>query len=163
MNTNQPSTLVESPSDTDDPFTPRIYFSAAVTFLGLLIFVIGAKPDWFGWDRSAVVGFVQIAVFLAGLAIICLGGYIGLLTLWWGYERTIVADIGTRLVGTGYVIAVFAGLADIFGMGSQSFPKVPYFGPWQASGVLIGQGIIALGFLLFIPFHPRKDSHRNDL
>jgi hypothetical protein len=164
MNTNQPaSTLVESPSETDDPSTPRIYFSVAMTLLGLLVFVIGAKPNWFGWDRSAVVGFVQIAVFLAGLAIICLGGYIGLLTLWWGYERTIVADIGTRLVGTGYVIAVFAGLADIFGMGSQSFPQVPYFGPWQASGVLIGQGIIALGFLLFIPFRPRKDLHRNDL
>jgi hypothetical protein len=79
-----------------------------------------------------------------------------MLTLWWGRERTIVSDIGTRLVSTGYVIAVFAGLADIFGMGSQSFPQVPYFGPWQASGVLIGQGIIVLGFLLFIPFHPRK-------
>jgi hypothetical protein len=146
----------------DDPFTPRIYFSIAVTLLGLLIFAIGAKPDWFGWDRSPVVGFVQIAVFLIGLAFICLGGYIGLSTLWWGYERTILADIGTRLVGTGYVIAVFAGLADIFGMGSQSFPQVPYFGPWQASGVLIGQGIIVLGFLLFIPLHPRQISQQND-
>jgi hypothetical protein len=64
------------------------------------------------------------------------------------------------LVGTGYVIAVFAGLADIFGMGSQSFPQVPYFGPLQASGVLIGQGIIVLGFLLFIPFHSRKRSRK---
>jgi hypothetical protein len=163
MNTNQTtSTPGETLSDAGDAFTPRIYFSVAITLLGLLIFVIGAKPDWFGWDRSAVVGFVQIAVFLAGLAIICLGGYIGLLTLWWGYERTIVSDIGTRLVGTGYVIAVFAGLADIFGMGSQSFPQVPYFGPWQASGVLIGQGIIALGFLLFIPFRPRKKISRDD-
>jgi hypothetical protein len=154
MNTNEPAS-----TNVDDPLTPRIYFSVVMTFLGLLIFVIGAKPDWFGWDRSAVVGFVQIAVFLAGLAIICLGGYIGLLTLWWGYERTIVADIGSRLVATGYVIAVFAGLADIFGMGSQSFPQVPYFGPWQSSGVLIGQGIIALGFLLFIPFSFPKDVH----
>jgi hypothetical protein len=148
------STPVETTSRVDDP-TPRIFFSIAVTLIGLFIFVIGAKPDWFGWDYSPVVGFVQIAVFLVGLAIICIGGYIGLLTLWWERERTIMADIGTRLVGTGYVIAVFAGLADIFGMGSQSFPQVPYFGPWQASGVLIGQGIIVLGFLLFIPvkFH----------
>jgi hypothetical protein len=153
---------VEATPGTDDLFTPRIYVSIAVTFLGLLIFVIGAKPDWFGWDRSAVVGFVQISVFLAGLAIICLGGYISLLTLWWGRERTILSDIGTRLVGTGYVIAVFAGLADVFGMGSQSFPQVPYFGPWQASGVLIGQGIIVLGFLLFIPFYPRKISRKQD-
>ena len=140
----------------NDPITPRIYMSLAVTLFGLLIFTIGTKPNWFGWDRSPVVGFVQIAVFVAGLAIICIGGYIGLLTLWWGLDRTILSDIGTRLVGTGYVVVVFAGMADVFGMGSQPFPQVPYFGPWQASGVLIGQGIIALGFLLFIPFHPRK-------
>jgi hypothetical protein len=163
MNINEPGyTLVESILNEDDPFSPRIKFSIVVTLIGFLIFVIGAKPDWFGWDRSAVVGFVQIAVFLAGLALICLGGYIGLLTLWQGGERTIVADIGTRLVGTGYVIAVFAGLADIFGMGSQSFPQVPYFGPWQSTGVLIGQGIIALGFLLFIPFHLQKGIHGSD-
>ena len=154
------STPVETAPRTDDPYTPRIYVSIATTFIGLSIFIIGAKPDWLGWDRSPVVGFVQIAVFLAGLAIICFGGYVGMLTLWWGRERTIVSDIGTRLVGTGYVIAVFAGLADIFGMGSQSFPQVPYFGPWQASGVLIGQGIIVLGFLLFIPFHPQKKSNK---
>ncbi len=163
MNSNQFSSAPEdSTSETDDPFAPRIYFSIAIALIGLLIFVIGAKPDWFGWDYSPVVGFVQIAVFLAGLAIICLGGYIGLLALWWGFERTIVAEIGTRLVGTGYVIAVFAGLADIFGMGSQSFPQVPYFGPWQSSGVLIGQGIIALGFLLFIPFRPRRLTRKVD-
>ena len=165
MNTNEPvpgSTIGDYPINADDPFTPRIYVSIIVTFLGLLIFVVGAKPDWFDWDRSAVVGFVQIAVFLVGLALICLGGYIGLLTLWWGHERTIVADIGTRLVGTGYVIAVFAGLADIFGMGSHSFPQVPYFGPWQSSGVLIGQGIITLGFLLFIPYPFQKDIRGTD-
>jgi hypothetical protein len=167
MNTNQTqdkpvpaSTPVDTTPLADDPITPRIFVSITITLLGLLLFVIGTKPDWFGWDRSPVVGFVQIAVFLAGLAIMCFGGYVGLLTLWWGRERTITSDIGTRLVGTGYVIAVFAGLADIFGMGSQSFPQVPYFGPWQATGVLIGQGIIVLGFLLFIPFYPKKNSHR---
>jgi hypothetical protein len=142
--------------------TPRVSVSLAVTLLGFMIFTIGTKPDWFGWDRSSAVGFVQIAVFLAGLAFICLGGYIGLLILWWGHERTILSEIGTRLVSTGYVVAVFAGMADIFGMGSQPFPQVPYFGPWQASGVLIGQGIIALGFLLFIPFHPRKASRNHN-
>jgi len=155
MKSNQ-TAPVEEQSEPDDPFTPRVYFSTLITLLGLLIFIIGAKPDWFGWDRSPVVGFVQIAVFLVGLAFICLGGYVGLLTLWWGRERTITGDIGTRLVGTGYVIAVFAGLADIFGMGSQSFPNIPYFGPWQATGVLVGQGIIIIGFLLFIPYRPIK-------
>ena len=159
MNTSSAS--VDTSSSANGQNVPRVYVSLVITFTGLLIFIIGSKPDWFSWDRSPVVGFVQIAVFLAGLAFICLGGYIGLLALWQGRERTIIADIGTRLVGTGYVIAVFAGLADIFGMGSQSFPQVPYFGPWQATGVLIGQGIIALGFLMFIPFFPAKQTKKD--
>jgi hypothetical protein len=60
----------------------RIRMSIFVTLLGLFVFIIGAKPEWLNWDRSPVIGFVQIAVFLVGLAIICLGGYIGLLALW---------------------------------------------------------------------------------
>ena len=130
----------------------RIRFSLISISLGLFIFVVGAKPNWFGWDRSPVVGFAQIAVFLVGLAMICAGGYVGLSTLWGTEQRSIIADIGLRLVGTGYVIAVFAGLADVFGMGSQPLPDVPYFGPWQAGGVLIGESIIALGFLMLIPY-----------
>jgi hypothetical protein len=141
----------------DDALTPRIRMSLIITYLGLFIFAVGAKPSFFGWDRSPVVGFVQIVVFLFGLAFICLGGYLGLHALWWGIERTIVSDIGSRLVATGYVFSVFAGLADIFGMGSHPFPQIPYFGAWQAAGVLIGQGIIALGFLMMIPF--RHSSH----
>ena len=146
------SAPVETTPRMDDAVSPRAWVSIAITWVGFFIFVVGTKPDYFSWDRSPVVGFVQIAVFLVGLAFICLGGYIGLHLLWGGIERTITSDIGSRLVGTGYVIAVFAGLADVFGMGSQSFPAVPYFGPWQASGVLIGQGVIAFGFLLMIPF-----------
>jgi len=164
MNTNQPvpaTSPVGTTPRANDHITPRIYVSLAVTLIGLLIFAIGTKPDWFGWDRSPVVGFVQLSIFIVGLGIICFGGYIGIITLWWGHERTILGDIGSRLVGTGYVVAVFAGMADVFGMGSHVSPAVPYFGPWQATGVLIGQGIIALGFLLFIPFYPRKISHRH--
>lgn len=146
------SSPVPTSSRADDVVTPRIRLSLIIVFTGLFIFTVGAKPAYFGWDRSPVVGFVQIVVFLFGLALICLGGYLGLHSLWWGIERTIVADIGSRLVSTGYVFSVFAGLADIFGMGSHTFPKIPYFGPWQAAGVLIGQGITALGFLMMIPF-----------
>lgn len=131
----------------------RIRFSLICVGIGLLIFVIGAKPNWFGWDRSPVVGFIQITIFLVGMALICIGGYVGLAALWGKEQRTIIADIGLRLIGTGYVIAVFTGMADVFGMGSQSLPDVPYFGPWQAGGVLIGQFVIAIGFLMLIPYH----------
>jgi len=155
MSTLPASTPVQTSPRSDDSLTPRIRISLAITWVGLLIFAIGAKPILFGLDRSPVVGFVQIVLFLIGLAILCLGGYMGLHALWWNLERSIISDIGSRLVSTGYVFTVFAGLADIFGMGSHPFPQIPYFGPWQATGVLIGQGIIALGFLLMIPFQTK--------
>lgn len=136
----------------------RIRFSLMSVAFGLLVFLIGAKPQWFGWDRSPVVGFVQIAVFLIGLGMICGGGYLGLSALWGSEQRSIIADIGLRMVGTGYVIAVFAGMADVFGMGSQPLPDVPFFGPWQAGGVLIGEAIIAIGFLMLIPYDSHIDS-----
>lgn len=135
----------------------RIRFSLIAVSIGLLIFAIGAKPNWFGWNRAVVVGFVQIAVFLVGMTLICIGGHVGLTALWGKEQRSIIADIGSRLIGTGYVIAVFAGMADVFGMGAQTLPDNPYFGPLQATGVLIGQFVIAAGFLMLIPYH----LHRN--
>lgn len=137
----------------------RIRVGLALTLIGFLFFLVGARPDIFGLDRSPVIGFVQIAVFLVGLAVMCLGGYLSLLALWKGLVPSIAADIGLRLVATGYVIAVFTGMADIFGFGSHLFPVVPYFGPYQALGVTIGEVIIAVGFLLLIPYshiHPRR-------
>lgn len=130
----------------------RIRVGLLVTFIGLMIFLVGARPSLFGADRSPVIGFVQIAVFLIGLAIICIGGYLSLMSLWKNKQPSIAADIGTRLVATGYVIAVFAGMADVFGVGSHPLPNIPYFGAWQAVGVQIGQAIIGIGFLLLIPY-----------
>ena len=151
--TDRPSSAqVETRPFGAQPSAARLRVSLVVTILGLFVFAVGAKPDWFGWDRSPVVGFVQIAVFLVGLAVICLGGYLGLLALWKGHPRTIVADMGLRLVSTGYVISVFSGMADVAGMGSQPLPGIPYFGPWQAMGVLIGEILIAIGFMMMIPY-----------
>jgi hypothetical protein len=136
----------------------RLRIGLAVVILGLLVFTLGVDPAMFGLDRSPVVGFVQIAVFLVGLAIICLGGYIVLNALWEGKEKTIAADIGYRLVATGYVIAAASGMADVFGFGSQPFPNIPYFGPWQASGVIFGQLMIIAGFLLLIPYPTAEET-----
>lgn len=133
----------------------RVRAGLFVLILGLIIFVLGAAPGLYGLDRSPVTGFVQLAVAMVGLALICLGGYLTLNALWNGMERTIAADIGLRLVSTGYVIAVSSGMADVLGFGSHPAPKIPYFGPWQAMGVMVGEAVIALGFLLMIPpAHP---------
>jgi len=134
----------------------RVNLGLIIVVLGLIVFVLGIEPGLFGLDRSPIVGFVQIAVFLVGLAMICLGGYISLNALWAGFEKSIPADIGLRLVSTGFVIAVASGMAYLLGFGTQLPPLIPYFGPRQAVGVVIGEVIIALGFVLLIPF-PKRD------
>jgi hypothetical protein len=130
----------------------RIRVGLGVTVLGFIIYMLGAEPGLYGLDRSPVVGFVQIATFLVGLGFICLGGYISLAALWNGGQKSIASDIGLRLVGTGYVIAVACGMADIFGFGSNNYPTIPIFGPFQQIGVLAGEVVIAVGLLLLIPF-----------
>ncbi len=134
----------------------RIRFGLIIMLIGLITFILGAEPSLFGMDRSPVLGFVQIAVFLVGLAMICVGGYITLNTLWNGRQKTIAADFGLRLVSTGYVIAVFTGMADVFGFGTHPFPKIPYFGPWQVVGVMIGELIVVVGFILLVPIPERN-------
>ena len=136
----------------------RVRGGLLLTLFGLLVFLVGARPALFGLDRSPVVGFIQIEVFLVGLAIVCIGGYICLMSFWRNGDRTIAADIGSRLVATGYVVAVFSGMADIFGFGTHIPPRVPVFGPWQATGVQIGEVLITIGFLLLIPIHSRKKT-----
>ena len=149
--TSSTSTLPITASRTD-----QVRLGFGISIFGLAIFILGAKPEWVGLDRSPVIGFVQISVFTLGLGLLCLGGYIGLAGLWKNEERSILADIGARLIGTGYVIAVFAGMADIFGMGTQPLPDVPFFGPWQAIGVQAAQMVIIAGMIMMIPFHRYK-------
>jgi hypothetical protein len=136
----------------------RIRVGLGVTVLGFIIYMLGAEPGLYGLDRSPVVGFVQIATFLVGLGFICLGGYISLAALWNGGQKSIASDIGLRLVGTGYVIAVACGMADIFGFGSNNYPTIPIFGPFQQIGVLAGEVVIAVGLLLLIPFKNPQPS-----
>ena len=68
----------------------RIRFSLICVGIGLFVFVIGAKPNWFGWSTIPEVGFFQIALFLIGLALICVGGFIGISALWGKEQRSIL-------------------------------------------------------------------------
>jgi hypothetical protein len=139
----------------------RRWIGVAFVLVGLIVFLIGAIPSVFGLDRSPVIGFVQIAVFLFGIGLICFGGYVSLNTLWNGREKTIAAEIGVRLIGTGYVVALVSGMADIFGLGTRTMPTyIPFFGHWQARGTFAGEIVIVIGFLLFLPFW--KTSKGND-
>jgi hypothetical protein len=139
----------------------RIRLGLILLILGMVVFALGADPAIFGLDRSSVTGFIQITVFLIGLALICIGGYIAINTLWNGEQKSILADIGIRIVATGYVIAVSSALADIFGLGSHPFPNIPSFGGVQILGVVLGQVSIILGFILFSPSYRRPKLEEN--
>jgi len=130
----------------------RINIGVGLTIIGFLVFILGADPGIFSLDRSPVVGFVQTATFSTGLAMICLGGFIGLKACQRAdHSQTLAQDIGVRLVATGYLIALVSGMADVFGFGTQAYPALPFFGPMQAAGVIVGEIIIAVGFLLYLP------------
>lgn len=155
------------PSDINFPTYPlprvRIRIALAGIIIGFVVMLVGAKPSWFGLDRSPVVGFIQIAVMLIGLAIICISGYTTINALWRKRQPAIAADIGLRLVSTGYVVTLFSGMADVFGVGSHPLPGVPVFGVWQARGMEIGLALIAIGFVMMFPYkqNTKTDSTSN--
>lgn len=129
----------------------RVRNGITLTIAGYLVFLLGARPGLFGLDRSRVIGFVQISVFLVGLGMIVLGSYITLNIFWPHHKKTIAADIGSRLMSTGYVVCFFTAMADLFGLGSHPLPDV-FFGPLQANGMAIGMVTIAIGSLLLIRY-----------
>ena len=63
-------------------------------------------------------------------AIIVVGGYFSLAAYWNHHDKTIAAELGERLVSTGYVIAVVSGMADVFGFGGGGIPQGPSPGSW---------------------------------
>jgi hypothetical protein len=164
--TTNPSTQSVKQMEMNIEITPpplprvRIRFSLLVALFGFIVFMVGALPGLFGLDRSPVVGFVQIAVMLIGLAFVCLGGYVAIHSLWRRQVPSILADIGLRLVSTGYVVAIFSGMADVFGIGSHPLPGVPIFGVWQARGMEVGMAIVAIGFIMMFPFRPREKHEK---
>lgn len=128
----------------------RIKIGLLGTFFGFLIVVLGAKPEFFGMDRSPVIGFIQTTTFLIGLGIICFSGYFSLMNFWPKGYTTITADFGIRLVATGWLIAVFSGMADVFGFGSHPISILVYFGRLQSIGVEVGEMFIAIGLIMMI-------------
>jgi hypothetical protein len=125
-----------------------------VVLVGLFIFLIGVYPDLIGMDRSPVIGFVQIGVWLTGLAILLLGAYATVRVARNGLSTSLRADIGIRLIATGYVIAAVASLADFIGVGAQRMPLIA-FGPVQVVGLVIGVLVSLLGVILYWP--PRRE------
>jgi len=136
------------------PLTPRqvrwVRRWMTLALLGLLIFLIGINPDLIGMNRSPAVGFVQVGVWLTGLAILLIGTYAALRVVRNGRRTTLLNDVGLRLAATGYVVAAAASLADFIGIGSHTIRDL-VFGKIQVAGLTIGVLFMVAGMVLYWP------------
>lgn len=143
------------------PLTPKQVRRArrwmTLVLIGLFLFLIGIQPDLIGMNRSQTVGFVQIGVWLFGLGIILLGAYATVRVVRNGKPTSLLADIGLRLIATGYVVAATASLADFIGVGAQRMPNI-YFGPVQMIGLVTGVVLSLLGVILYWPRRAKDES-----
>jgi hypothetical protein len=132
-----------------------------LVIIGLFIFILGAEPDLIGMDRSPVVGFVQIGVWLSGLALLLVSAYAAVRVIRNSRPTSLRADIGVRLIGTGYVVAAAASLADFIGIGAQHMPTVS-FGPLQVVGLIVGVLLSLVGLILYFPRIVRTPDEKRE-
>jgi hypothetical protein len=128
-----------------------------LVILGLLVFVIGINPDLIGMNRSRVIGFIQMGMWLSGLGVLLLGAALTVRVVRNGRPMSLRAEVGTRLIATGYVISAAASLADFLAIGSHRLPWV-YLGPLQVAGLAGGVMVSLLGVLLYWPRTPRPPT-----
>jgi len=129
---------------------------------GLLVFLIGIAPQIIGMNRSLVIGFVQIGVWLVGLAVAIVSAFYIVRVFRNGRPMSLRADIGMRLIATGYVVSATASLADFIGVGAQRMPGIS-FGPLQIFGLVMGIALSLLGLILYWPrTHDEDDATESD-
>jgi drug/metabolite transporter (DMT)-like permease len=140
---------------TSSPRHPRWFIIfLLIDFLGLFLFLLGLQPGLFGLDRSPVMGYLQVIVFLIGLGLVAISTYsIESLMRPVGQPITTREDIGIRLSATGYVLFAVSSTSDLIGLGSHPLPGAPFIGVLQSIGILIGTGVTILGLAMY---HPRK-------
>jgi hypothetical protein len=128
-----------------------------LVLIGLFVFIIGVDPNLLGLDRSPVVGFVQIGVWLFGLALLLLGATLAVRVVRNHHPNTLRSEIGLRLIATGYVFAVAASFADFLGIGTHVLPNISY-GPLQVGGLIFGVVLSLIGVVLYWPGLSRTKS-----
>ena len=107
---------------------------AVLAIGGVIAFIIGIDPGLIGMNITPGVGLAQMSVSMAGLALVLIGGYAAVRIVRNSRANSLRADIGVRLIATGYVFAVVASLADYLGIGTQRFPNLS-FGAVQVTGL----------------------------
>jgi len=138
---------------------PRwLTFFLVLDFIGLGLFLLGMQPWIFGLDRSPVIGYLQVVVFLFGLGFVVLSSFaIEKLFRPPNQPVTIREDVGARLAATGYVLVAVSCTADLIGLGSHPLPGSPHLGTLQSIGLLFGAAMIVVGLAMY---HPRTAKPR---
>ena len=136
----------------------RIQLSLGFAVLGIAMFVIGARPEWLGLAYTPEVGFLQIVFMTIGMGMFAAGSIAACRLLWREERWPIRARLGARLTATGYVTVAAAVMADILGLGSQTWPSQAHFGPVQGYGMLAGEVLMLVGLLLMFPYRSTKET-----
>ncbi len=132
-------------------------FAAFISTVGAVTIFMGLFPEAIDLDNTPGIGLGQILVTLVGLTLLTLGAYIFVYAMWQHQdERTLIQDIGIRLGLTGLTVAIAASLADVFGFGTHSLSAGVTFGELQASGMVAGFVLAAIGVLVY---GIRRDAH----
>jgi hypothetical protein len=132
----------------------RMLIFVALDVIGLAIFLLGLQPWIFGLDRSPVIGYLQVVVFLFGLGLVLLSSYaIEKLLRPSAQPVSLREDIGGRLAATGYVLVAVGSTSDLIGLGSHPLPGSPHLGTLQSIALLAGTAMIVVGLGMY---HPGK-------
>lgn len=151
---------ITNPQDNGDFPRVQIRTTLSVLVIGLIAFIIGLRPDLFGLDRGLYIGFTQIVMILFGIGVMIVAAINAMKALWGCGPKTLLVDIGTRTIATGYVICAFTALADAFGFGTNPPPEV-LLGTLQSRGVIIGLIIICIGLLMMVRWHVPESYQAN--
>lgn len=124
----------------------------AIGALGIVLAVMGLFPTVAGLVPTPGIGIVQLITIMIGFSLLIMGAYIyAKFTFYAGVRSNLAQQIGVRLALTGLLFGGMAATADVLGFGSNIRTETSdvFFGPWQASGLIGGFGLAALGILIY--------------
>lgn len=128
---------------------------------GLLCVGLALGAPFLKIDNTPGFGMIQMMVFLIGLTLLTLAGFLQISTLrQTDTPRSLQADIGIRLGATGLVFAYISGLSDLLGIGTHiepNFPR-PSVGWLQLIGLGLAIVLITLGMVLFFTSRGNRSS-----
>lgn len=115
-----------------------------LTFMGLFPGVMGLRP-------AQGIGIVQVVIILSGFSLLILGALIYVKYAYYPDQPSNLAQqIGSRLALTGLIISGLIGFSDTLGFGSHTRAEgEPYFGTWQAVGIVLGFLIASIGIMIY--------------